>query len=324
MGEMIELGNKTVLVTGASGLIGAAVVDALLTSGAKVIAAGRSISRLKEKLGDRDGLSFLEYDATRQNEFSFIVDAMVLAASPASPDLFISKPVDVMLANTVAVNELLDYAVRTKVSKVVYVSSSEVYGKMTPPETGFTEEHFGEIDISNPRNSYSESKRAAELLCVSYAKQYGLDVSIVRPGHIYGPTAAKTDKRVSSLWPRMAANGEDIVMKSDGAQLRSYVHCADCASAILTVLQKGRPAEAYNISNRDSVVTIRQLAEVICKSAGVQLRMEIPSEGEKKAFNPMSNSSLDAWKLEALGWSARYGIESGVADTINEFKGKCY
>lgn len=319
---MMELENKTVLVTGASGLIGAAVVEALLASGSKVLAAGRSISRLKEKLGDYDGLSFLEYDATRHNEFSFVVDCMVLAASPASPDLFVSKPVDVMLANTVAVNELLGYAVQTKVSKIVYVSSSEVYGKMTPPGMGFTEEHFGEIDISNPRNSYSESKRAAELLCVSYAKQYGLDVSIVRPGHIYGPTATKADKRVSSLWPQMAAGGEDIVMKSDGAQLRSYVHCADCASAILTVLQRGRPAEAYNISNRDSVVTIRQLAEVICKLAGVQLRMELPSEGEKKAFNQMVNSSLNASKLEALGWSARYGIEAGVADMLKTIKRK--
>ena len=130
---MIELENKTVLVTGASGLIGAAVVEALLKSGANVLAAGRNISRLKEKLGDCDGLSFLEYDATRHNEFAIVVDCMVLAASPASPDLYVSKPVDVMLANTVAVNELLDYAVRNGVDAIdtaaAYGSAEEVVGE---------------------------------------------------------------------------------------------------------------------------------------------------------------------------------------------------
>ena len=317
---MRELKNKTVFVTGASGLIGAAVVRELLLAGASVIAAGRSVARLKARLGTAFGLSFQAYDATRNNEFSFKADYLILAASPASPNLFVERPVDVMLANSVAVNDLLEYAVRTKVQKVVYVSSSEVYGKLTPPVTGFTEEHFGEIDLSNARSSYAESKRAAELLCVSYAKQYGLDISIVRPGHVYGPTATEGDERVSSLWPRMAARGDDIVMKSDGTQLRSYVHCCDCASAILTVLEKGEPATAYNISNRGSVVSIKRLAEAISREAGVRLRLELPTGEEQKAFNPMPNSSLDATRLESLGWMARYSLEAGVRDTIETIR----
>lgn len=313
---MIAIRGKTVLVTGASGLIGTAVVEELLARDARVVATGRSVERLRERFGDREGVSFLQYDATKHNNFCFSVDYMIIAASPASPNLFVSRPVDVMLVNTLAVNELLEYAVGMKVSKIVYVSSSEVYGRLIPPETGFTEKHFGEIDISNPRSSYAEAKRAAELLCVSYAKQYGLDVSIVRPGHIYGPTSTVNDRRVSSLWPRMAARGEDIVMKSDGAQLRSYVHCRDCATAIVRVLECGEPAEAYNISNRNSVVTIRELADVICRVAGVRLRVEVPSERESAVFNPMLNSSLDASKLESLGWSAQYDIKAGIEDTL--------
>ena len=314
---MFDIAGKTVFVTGASGLIGSSVVKVLLDAGANVIAAGRSVERLQGKLGEIPGLSFSQYDATRRNVFTFKADCMVIAASPASPDLFLSKPVDLMLANTVAVCELLDYAIKARIGKVVYVSSSEVYGKMEPPATGFTEDHFGEIDLANPRNCYAESKRAAELLCVSYASQYGLDVSIVRPGHVYGPTATDNDKRVSSLWPRMAAKGEDIVMKSDGAQLRSYVYCHDCATAILTVIQKGAPAKAYNISNRDSVVSIRTLAETICRIANVKLRMEVPSDSEKKRFNPMAISSLDASALEDLGWRAEYDIERGLSEHLS-------
>ena len=155
MGEVKELKGKSVFVTGASGLVGSALVGELLSAGASVIAAGRSIAHLRSRLGEDESLSFVEYDATRHNDFSFKADYMVLAASPASPNLYVEKPVDVMLANTVAVNELLAYAVRTKMGKVVYVSSSEVYGRMTPPPTGFTEDRFGEVDIANPRNSYA-------------------------------------------------------------------------------------------------------------------------------------------------------------------------
>lgn len=320
MGEVRELSGKTVLVTGASGLVGSAVVRELLSAGASVIAAGRSVARLRSRLGENQGLFYMEYDATWHNDFSFKADYLVLAASPASPNLYVEKPVDVMLSNTVAVNELLSYAVQTKVGKVVYVSSSEVYGRMTPPPTGFKEDRFGEVDIANPRNSYAESKRAAELLCVSYAKQHGIDVSIVRPGHVYGPTATESDGRVSSLWPRMAVRGEPIVMKSEGRQLRSYIHCRDCATAILKVLECGEAAKAYNISNRNSVVTIRQLAETISRKAGVPLKLECPSSDERKAFNPMDNSSLDASRLEALGWVAEYDLEAGVHDTIRELR----
>lgn len=312
----------SILVTGASGLIGSAFVELLLESGVSVVAAGRNVEKLQKRFGKRNGLAFLAYDATKSNDLDIAVDYVVIAASPASPNLYVEKPVDVMLANTMGVNELLAYSVRKKVRKVVYVSSSEVYGKLTPPATGFREDQFGEIDLANPRNCYAESKRAAELLCVSYAKQYGLNVSIVRPGHVYGPTATAADMRVSSLWPRMAIRGEDIVMKSEGKQLRSYVHCHDCATAIMTVLLKGEPGMAYNVSNRRSVVTIHQLAEAICNEGKVRLRMELPAEKERAAFNPMMNSSLDATRLEALGWTAKYDFEAGVRETIERMRNR--
>ena len=315
-----ELRGRSVAITGASGLIGRAVAELVLDCGADVIAAGRDIERMKERLGLHRGLSFVEYDATRLNDLTFRADYLVIAASPSSPDLYVSTPVDVIRANTSAVDELLRHAASCGIRRTVFVSSSEVYGRMAPPATGFTEDRFGEVDISNPRNCYAEAKRMAELLCVSYARQYGLDVSIVRPGHVYGPTATERDMRVASLWTRMAARGEDITMKSEGRQLRSYVHGYDCATAILTVLLRGKTATAYNVSNRKSVVTVRQLAEEICRFSGVTLRTETPSAADRSAFNPMDNSSLDATRLEDLGWSARFDLATGLADTIKRFR----
>lgn len=305
------------LITGSSGLIGAALVEYLLEKyryEVLVYAAGRNITALKRKFGD--GVECVTYDALKPLDFNVDVDLVIHAASVASPELFVQNPVETMWANVFGVRELLEYARRVNTRKVVYVSSSEVYGKATPREDGFKEEDYGFIDVLDVRSSYPMGKRAAETLCVSYAKEYGVDVSIVRPGHIYGPTASPKDRRVSSAFAWAAARGEPIVMKSAGTSRRSYTHCMDCASAIMAVVEKGMPGEAYNVANRDGVCTIRQMAEIMADEGGVELRMEDPSRQEGNAFNPMENSCLDPSKLETLGWRGSINYEEGFRQTV--------
>ena len=172
----------------------------------------------------------------------------------------------------------------------------------------------------NSRNSYSIGKRAAETLCSSYFDEYGMESVIVRPGHIYGPTASPTDMRVSSAWPHAAARGNDITMKSDGSQIRSYCYCLDCASAILTVLLRGKNKQAYNISNRNSIISIKQLGEMIAHAAGVNFLREDANSQERKAFNPMTNSALNSEKIEGLGWKGLFDAKRGIESTIKIIK----
>ena len=143
-----------------------------------------------------------------------------------------------------------------------------------------------------------------------------MDSVIVRPGHIYGPTAVPSDNRVSSAWAYAASRGEDITMKSNGSQIRSYCYCLDCASAILTVLLKGQCAKAYNISNQNSIISIKQMAEILSQEGHVILRMEVPSLAEKKSFNPMCNSSLDNEDLLVLGWNGIFSAKTGFDNTV--------
>ena len=105
-------------------------------------------------------------------------------------------------------------------------------------------------------------------------------------------------------------------MKSDGSQLRSYCYVYDCASALLTVLINGEKSNAYNISNPDSIVSIKQIAEAIAEQAGVKVIQETASEAEKASYNLMTNSSLNSDKLEALGWKAAYSLTDGAKRTI--------
>ncbi len=323
--ELDELGGESVLITGIGGLICSAAADLLIryneTHQTPVIlyAAARSEQKIRNRFGSfaqRDWFHFVPYDAgAEQNAFPNEVSYIIHGAGNASPDRIMREPVETMVSNFTGLRNLLEYGRTHGCRRLLYISSSEVYGKKdgTAP---YREDEYGYIDLLNPRNSYSVGKRAAETLCASYAAEYGVDSVIVRPGHIYGPTASPADSRVSSAWAYDAAAGKGIVMKSDGAQLRSYCYCPDCASAILKVLLRGKGGTAYNISNPDSIVSIRRMAEILSGAAGVPLRTELPTEAERKAFNPMGNSSLESESLLHLGWRGCFDAETGFTHTV--------
>ena len=323
--EIEQLTGRSVLITGAAGLVCSAVVDVLFRyndthdSHIHIICAGRSIEKMKERFADmvhRPDFTYVQYDATKSdNRFPIKVDYIIHGASNAFPSLVMKEPVETMLGNFLGIKNLLDLAKKCGAKRVLYISSSEIYGQKDNNEP-FSEGEYGFVDLLNPRSSYAISKRAAETLCVSYSAEYAIETVIVRPGHIYGPTASPADTRVSSAWAFDAANGNDIIMKSDGEQIRSYCYCLDCASAILKVLLSGENNHSYNISNRDSIISIRQMANILAKITGIQLRMELPKESEKKSFNPMRNASLRSDNLNNLGWYGRFDAENGFRRTV--------
>ena len=327
--ELNELDGKTVMVTGCTGLICSAVVDVLIrwneTQNGKItiLAAGRSESKVTERFvpySQEPWFRFVSYDASStDNNLTLPCDYIIHGASNASPNKIVKEPVETMMSNFVGIKYLFDYAKRMESKRLLYISSSEVYGRKANNTPSKIDE-YGWIDLLNPRNSYSIGKCAAETLCASYFDEYGVESVIVRPGHIYGPTAVESDNRVSSAWAYDVAHGKDIVMKSDGTQIRSYCYCLDSASAILKVLLKGEPVNAYNISNPDSIINIREMAEILARSAGVELKMELPTEAEKKGFNPMSNSSLDSTEILALGWNGLFDAERGFSHTVEILK----
>ena len=326
-----ELVGKSVLITGAGGLICSGIVDLLLMSNElyhteiNIYAADINIEGGKARFGgfpSKDALKYLHivyYDATKKNELDFKADYIIHGASNAHPKAIAEKPVETMLDNFNGMYELLEYARQSGTINTLFISSSEVYGLKTNKEP-FTENEYGFLDILTPRNSYSSGKRAGETLCTSYTSEYGIRTNIVRPGHIYGPTASPRDTRVGSSFAFDAANGRDIVMKSEGKQIRSYCYMLDCDTAMLTVLLKGEPAKAYNISNPNSIITIRQLAELYAEAGNVKVVFDLPTDVERRTFNPMDNSSLCSDRLESLGWKGLFGVEKGTSHTVSILK----
>lgn len=322
------LRGKSILITGGTGLICSGVVDILhylnteKQANISIILAGRSRENTQARfphMKEGTDYSFVTYDATRPEELTASADFIIHGASNANPAAYVSQPVETMEANFIGLDRLLRLAGKYGTKRVLYISSSEVYGQKDGMEP-FRENDFGFLDILNPRAAYPSSKRAAETLCVAYAQEYGVSTVIVRPGHIYGPAITKSDNRATAQFTRNAAKKEQIVMKSAGTQLRSYCYSLDCASAILTVLINGKDLNAYNISNPDSIITISEIAKKIAEAAGMEIAYENPADAEAKGYNLMSNSSLDSDKLEALGWHAVFSPEAGAARCVKYYE----
>lgn len=317
--DLSKLENKTIFVTGGLGLICSAIVDILLTYGKINIYVGaREFQQFQERFGGYNNVNFIPYDALGELNLPIRPDYIIHGAGLASPELYTSKPAETILSNFDGIHALLNYAKNNDVDRLLYISSSEVYGKKVL-DMPFSEVDYGEVDMDNIRSSYAIAKRASEMLCRAYTSEYGIETIIVRPGHIYGPSAKKSDKRISSDFAYKAANGEKLEMKSAGLQKRSYCYSVDCAIQILTVMLKGENGQAYNIGH-DDMTSIRKMAEIYAQTGNVELSMAEPTETELKAFNPMQNSSLNNQKVKMLGYRDTFTVDEGLRHTVKILK----
>lgn len=317
-----KLHGCNILITGATGLIGSCLVEVFMEYSLRdynVYAMGRNSQRMN-KLFERylsdESFHTILGDVTVPLSGNQTFHYIIHAASGAAPSEFSQHPVEVMKANIMGVANMLEYGIKHEMRRFLYVSSGEVYGE--GDGRVFTEDYSGYVDCTSPRSCYPSSKRAAETLCVSYAAEYGVDVVIARPCHTYGPHFTENDNRVYAQFIRNVLRNEDIVMKSNGKQFRSWCYVVDCVSALLHILLKGENGQAYNIADSDSNITIKQLADIVANSGNLKVIIEKSSEIEKKGFNIVKKSIFATEKLMRMGWKPKTSIKEGIAKTIAE------
>lgn len=327
--EFPEGRSTSLLVTGASGMIGSLLVDSILAynrsckaAHVQVYALGRRMEKLKKRFNYCElynQLTLIAQDICESIDGLPSLDFIIHAASPADPLTFSHYPVETIKANTLGMIYCLEYAKAHPGCRVLLLSTGEVYGESVDADA-FQESDYGLIDFNSIRSGYPESKRVAELLCRSYWRQYGVDALIARLGYVYGPTMTNEDSRVVAQFIRNILAGENIVIKSAGTQRRSYCYSSDAVAGIFHIMLKGKSGEAYNITNSSSILSIYELASYVAQLNQKTVTFDEADLMERQGFSSAKDRILKEQKLVELKWQPHHDILNGLARTINILK----
>ncbi len=314
-----DIGGKRFLITGATGMVGTCLIDALMRFNSDhpgeevtVYAVGRSRERAESRLGEYFTLPFLhfiEQDVRDPFPAGLKADYIIPLASNTHPLAYSQYPVETIEINVKGAENALKKAVECRAT-VLYPSSVEIYGN---GDEVFTEDFTGKLNLSTARACYTESKRVCEALCQSYVSEYGIDCRIVRLSRLFGPTMLESDTKASSQFILKALAGEDIVLKSKGNQLFSYTYVADAVRAILFALLHGKCSEAYNVAGCD--VRLADFAGGCAALAGKKVVFDLPSEAEAKGYSIATKAVMSIDKISLTGWKPAYSFEDALKRT---------
>ena len=316
-----EMKGTTVLVTGATGLIGVSIVRALVAIGdIKVIAHVRNREKAEEIYGAllQKNVELYVDDITKEINVSENIDYIFHCASITTSKTMIEKPVETICTSVEGTKNILELAKNKKSKSVIYVSSMEMYGAFNNLNHDVTEKDLGYVDNLKIRSNYPESKRLCENMCIAYMSEYNIPVKIARLAQTFGAGILPGENRVFAQFAKSAIKGEDIVLHTKGISEGNYCYTRDCITGLLTILLKGKNGEAYNVSNPESHITIADMAYMVADKIAegrIKVVFDIPSEN-KFGYAADTKMKLNSSKLQALGWKPEIGLEEAYKRMI--------
>lgn len=323
------LKNASVMITGATGLIGktSAICLANLSLkynlGIHLVLLVRDESKLDAALKNPDGWqkTVVQGDIVNFKDVDCRVDYIIHCASYTSSKAFVDNPVEVIMTNIKGTDGILDFARRKGVKSVVYLSSMEAYG-FTSEETELAEDNIQYLNPLAVRSSYPESKKMSENLCVSYFNEYNVPVKIVRLAQTFGKGVMPQDKRVFAEFARCAIQNKDIVLLTDGKSKRMYLDVEDAVTAILSVMFKGENGTAYNAANPSTYCSISEMAELVARTIGkdkISVKYQ-PDADKAVCFSPPHKYFLNVTRLKNLGWQACSDLVDIYKEMVDSWK----
>lgn len=323
--------GKTVLVTGATGMLGQNVVAILLAmndylgTGIKVIAHGRSAAKAQIVFAgyrERLDLDFVYQDIKELNWEGHIDYIVHTASVTGGSKQHLDFPMSTISTALEGAKRVLDLALKNNAT-TVFLSSLEVYGFTGNDTEELKETDGGYIDCTNVRSSYSESKRMCECMYASYAKQYGIPAFIARLTATFGHGVSKSDKRVFAQFAQSIINHENIILRSTGESVRNYCDAEDAAAALLTIMVKGESGQAYNVANMDTEISIKDMAlrfAELFPESGSKLIFDLSMDATKLGYNAVMRNVINSDKLLALGWKPVFKIDDMIKHLIESLK----
>lgn len=321
--------HSTVLVTGATGLVGSLIVKSILyanqtlNSQITVLASVRNLEKAKDVFADfsNDNLKFVTDSLLLPLHFEQEVDFIIHTASITASKEMIENPTGVLLTAFESTKNLLEYVKTHSSCKMVYISSMEYYGQVMDDCTNVTEDKLGYIDLSKPRSCYPESKRVCEALCNAYVAQFNLDVCSARLAQTFGAGVPFSDNRVFAQFAKSALNKADIILHTTGQSEGNYCYTADTVYGIFVLLQKGEKGQSYNVAHNHS--SILNMAKMVADKIGnnqIKAEVHIPENLGSLGYAPDVKLKLNSDKLKALGWQPEKNLEQMFKHMIRSWE----
>lgn len=325
-----KLQGKTILVSGSTGLIGARIIALIATLhkeysiSIKGVGLYRSESKLEKAFPScPEGIEFIQWDMEEGQEPHIeAYDAIIHCAGiSGGKKMHLKDPRRLFDVNVGSTRKLLDYNAQHNKTPFLFVSTYEVYGDVQE-ETPFNEFYPCNIDTFTLRNNYAEMKRMSEAMCCMWSSQFSFDTYSVRLTSTFGEGVEYEDPRFFAEFARCIIENRDIVLKSTGGTVRSYLDADDAALAMLHVIANGQNCNAYNLTNMQNAISIRDIAKRMIKVAGsdIELKFDIAEDVSKLGYRKEGCLLMDSSKLMSLGWEPVYTLDETIEKMIKSMR----
>ena len=327
--EMIDwnrFAGRTVMITGATGLIGRLLTDVFLYrnrvcgDGIRLLLPVRNKAKAERLYQGSIGpeLEIILTELSQLHTCERAANYVIHCAAPTQSAFFVEHPAEAMAAIWDGTRAVLEYARKQRCSGIVCLSSMEVFGQNS--KEILAEEDLGALSLSSVRSSYPQTKRTAELLCFAYCAEYGLPVKTARLAQTFGPGVLEDDGRVFMQFCGTILDGTDIVLQTTGETVSNYCYTTDAVLGILKVLLDGENGGVYSLVNDDAPTTIRDIAQWLIDTHGngtQTLRFDLSKQGKYAVTN---RSRISNAKARSIGWEPRYSVKMGYERLLQYLK----
>jgi nucleoside-diphosphate-sugar epimerase len=307
---------KNILVTGGAGFIGSNIVKSLRDSGHKIVVFD-NFSRGKNK--NIKNISFINGDVRdREKVFKILknIDSVVHLAFINGTKNFYKHPTEVLDVGVKGMVNIVDGCIKNNIKELILASSSEVY--QTPLKVPTNENEPLKIpDVYNPRYSYAAGKILTEIIGINFGKKFFKKLIIFRPHNVYGPNMGNDHviPEIIKKITKLKKNEKFIKIKSNGQEVRSFIHIDDFVDAFKLIFDKGKHLQIYNIGTQEKI-KIFNLIKLIKN----KLKRKFYIKKSKAFYGNTNIRCPDIKKIVQLGFKAKINLNQGLDMLIKNLK----
>ena len=317
-------GGKKILLTGGNGFLGKYITEIfyrynkLNSKKIKLIVVDNLITGEKNVLQSKyNRFKFLKRDACKPYKNFEKVDLILHAAGIASPFYYRKKPLETLNVAIEGTKNVLELAKKSN-SKLIFFSSSEVYGDPAIDKIPIKENYRGNVSSTGPRACYDESKRVGETLCYIYNTYFNVHTNIIRPFNIYGPGMSNNDYRVLPNFINNIVNDKKLLVYGSGKQTRTYCYISDAINGMLRIMKYGKSGEIYNIGNNKPEISVLDLTKKLSKLSRKKIKYKIINYPSSYPDDEPQRRCPDLTKAKKhLYFSPNISIEEGLRKYLN-------